>query len=97
MDGLNKFANWWSLLGAAGALMAASSAPVIFVPGVLMGLGLLFFGVGEWINHPIQTRRAGGAIAESFPWTFSFFGILFDAIGVGLFAFGLFKLLAFGP
>jgi hypothetical protein len=84
-------------MAAAGALIASTSAPVIFVPGVLIGLGLLFFGIGEWINHPIQMRRTGGVIAESYPWRFSFFGVLLDMIGMGFFGFGVFRLLAFGP
>src|SRR4051812_26949064 len=67
--------------GAAGALMAASSAPAIFVPGVLMGLGLLFFGIGEWINRPVQMKRSGGVITESYPWGFSLLGVLLDVIG----------------
>jgi hypothetical protein len=70
---------------------------VIFVPGVLIGLGLLLFGIGEWVNHPIQMKRSGGVITESYPWRLSFFGVLLDVIGVGLFGFGLFRLLAFGP
>jgi len=31
---------WWNLLGAAGALLAIASAPVQFVPGVLMGVSI---------------------------------------------------------
>jgi len=91
------FEHWWKLLGAAGALIGAASAPPVFVPGVLIGLGLLFFGIGEWINHPIQMKRSGGVITESYPWRFNSFGLVLDLIGVGLFGFGLFRLLAFGP
>ena len=67
MEALGKWdlEHWWKLLAAAGALIASTSAPVIFVPGVLIGLGPLFFGIGEWINHPIQMRRTGGVITES--------------------------------
>lgn len=99
MESLSKWdlQHWWKLLAAAGALMAASSAPAIFVPGVLMGLGLLFVGIGEWINHPIQMKRSGGVITESYPWRFSVTGVVFDTAGIGLFCFGLFRLLAFGP
>ena len=99
MESLSKWdlQHWWKLLAAAGALMAASSAPAIFVPGVLMGLGLLFLGIGEWINHPIQMKRSGGVTTESYPWRFNFPGVLLDVIGTGLFLFGLFRLLAFGP
>jgi len=99
MESLGKWdlEHWWTLLAAAGSLIAIGSAPVIFVPGVLIGLGLLFCGIGEWNNRPIQMKRSGGVITESYPWRFSVLGVLFDVIGVGLFGFGLFRLLAFGP
>lgn len=99
MEPLSKWnlEHWWKLLAAAGGLMAATSTPTVFVPGLLIGLGLLFFGIGEWINRPIQMKRSGGVITESYPWRFSFLGVAIDVIGVGLFAFGMFKLLALGP
>jgi hypothetical protein len=59
--------HWWKLVAAAGALLAIASAPARFGPGVLVGLGLLLFGVAEWINHPIQMKRSGGVITESYP------------------------------
>ncbi len=88
---------WWNFIGAAGALLAIVSAPVQFVAGVLMGLGLLFFGVGEWGNHAIRVKRSSDIIVESYPWYPYPFGLLLDAIGIGLFGFGLFRLLAFAP
>jgi hypothetical protein len=88
---------WWNLLGAAGALLAIASAPVQFVPGVLMGLGLLCFGAGEWGNHAIHMKRSNGVIVESYPWYPYFFGLLLDAIGTGLFGFGLYRLVALTP
>jgi hypothetical protein len=62
MDGLKKMDldHWWKLVGAAGGLIAIASTPVQFVPGLLIGLGLLLFGVGEWANHPLQTKVGTG-------------------------------------
>jgi hypothetical protein len=88
---------WWNFIGAAGLLLAIVSAPVQFVAGVLMGLGLLFFGAGEWGNHAIRIRRTDGNTAESYPWYPYFFGLLLDAIGIVLFGFGLYRLVASEP
>ncbi|HEX3063969.1 MAG TPA: hypothetical protein VHQ39_00745, partial [Dongiaceae bacterium] len=48
--------HWWKLTAAAGALIAVASATAGFAAGFLVGVGLLLFGVGEWISHP-QVQR----------------------------------------
>lgn len=91
---------WWILLGAGGIVVAGASATKPFIPGFLIGLGLLFFGAGEWANHPIQLKRSGGVTTESYPWNpwHSYcFGLLLDVVGIGLLAFGFCRLVAFGP
>ncbi len=99
MESLGKWdlQQWWKPITAAGALFAIASALVQFVPGVLMGSGLLFFGAGEWGNHAIHVKRSNGIIIESYPWYPYPFGLLLDAIGIGLFGFGLYRLVAFAP
>ena len=47
--------HWWILVAIAGALIAVASAPVKFVPGFIIGLALLLFGVGQWIDHKVLT------------------------------------------
>ena len=88
---------WWNFIGAAGLLLAIASAPVQFIAGVLMGLGLLLFGAGEWGNHAIHIKRTDGTTAESYPWYPYFFGLLLDAMGIVLFGFGLYRLVASEP
>ncbi len=58
---------------------------------------LLSFGAGEWGNHAIHIKRTDGITAESYPWYPYFFGLLLDAIGIGLFGFGLYRLVASEP
>jgi hypothetical protein len=97
---LAKYKHWWVLIGAAGLVIAGAAATKPFIPGLLIGLGLLFFGVGEWANHPIQMKRSGGKITESYPWNYKYswgFGLIADVIGIGFFLFGLGRLVAFGP
>lgn len=88
---------WWILLGIAGGLIAAGSAPAKFVPGFLIGLGLLLFAIGQWKDRPIQTSRDHQAIMTKYLWAPSFLGICLDLIGIALFFLGLFRLVAFGP
>lgn len=88
---------WWILVGIVGGLVAVASAPVKFVSGFLIGLGLLLFAVGQWKDRPINTSRVQGGIVTAFIWAPSILGIALDIIGVALFGFGLFKLVAFAP
>lgn len=85
--------HWWKLTAAAGALIAVASAPVQFAPGLLIGLGLLLFGLGEWANHPLRTGVGQGFTITGYPWGPNAFGLVLDAIGVCLFALGLYRLI----
>jgi hypothetical protein len=84
--------HWWILVGIAGALIGTASAPVKFVPGFAIGLALLFFGVGQWIDHPIVTSRSQGVITTKYPWRPSVLGVIFSVVGIALFAFGMFRM-----
>lgn len=83
------------LLAGAGLLKAYP-----LVPTSLISLGAFFFGVGEWMNHPLQTiliePRIGsrGGILKGHPRNAKFGGILFDIFGIALIGFGVYKLFA---
>lgn len=91
--------HWWKLAAVAGAVITIASVGVKFTPGVLIGLGMLFFGSGEWS----MVRR----IERPFPATFGtpggihwivirergLFGTSLQIAGVILFALGIYKLL----
>lgn len=84
--------HWWILVAIAGGLIAVASAPVKFVPGFLVGLGLLVFGVGQWIDHPIRSSLSHGFKVTAYPWSPTFFGVVLSLVGVGLAGFGLWRL-----
>ena len=91
--------HWWNVVAVAGGLIAVAAVPVQFVAAFLIGLGLLFFGAGEWVNHPRQTQVKGAVVIGIYkvtgnPWKPNVFGLLLDAFGIGLFGFGLLRLLA---
>jgi len=91
--------HWWNLVAVAGGLIAVGAVPAQFVAAFLIGLGLLSFGIGEWINHPQRTEIARSKIVNIYtktrtnPWKPKVFGIGLDALGIGLFALGLLRLL----
>lgn len=86
--------HWWILVGIAGALIAVASAPLKFVPGFIIGLALLLSGVGQWIDHPVQTGVIPGYQVTSYPWRPSILGMVLSLGGVVLFGLGLYRLLA---
>jgi len=61
----------------------------------LLRLGLLSFGIGERINHPMRSEMERGKIAgssitiESNPRDPDSLGLSLDAVGIGLFMIGL--------
>lgn len=66
---------------------------------ILLAVGLLLLGLGEWINHPFQTQiipptfgMPGGGIASGEARRPKLFGMVLDLIGLGLLALGLFRL-----
>ncbi|QND74001.1 hypothetical protein [Tardiphaga robiniae] len=83
--------HWWKMLAAAGALITAASIVPKSTLGTLIGLSLLFFGVGEWMNRPSKPQKVtveglqGFRVVDVHYWKFSFLGVIFEIIGVGLF------------
>lgn len=91
--------HWWKLAAVAGALIAIAAVGVKFVPGVLIGLGMMFFGSGEWsmvrrIERPIpDTFGTPGGVHWMIIRERSVFGTGLQIAGVILFALGIYKLL----
>lgn len=84
--------HWWILAGVAGALVTAASAPVQFIPGFVIGLALLLFGIGQWIDHPLQMQMGHGFTTTRYPWSPTVFGTLLSILAAILFCFGLWRL-----
>ncbi len=81
------------LLTAAGVLSVLPA-----VPSLLISLGIFLFGLGEWVNHPLQTGLLSATafhpagIVTSYPRRFSVAGCIFDLIGLGLLGAGVYRL-----
>lgn len=96
---------WYQVLMAAGVVVFLAAGAGLLsalptVPTVGISLGCFFVGLGEWINHPLQTAfiRATahhpGGVLQSHPRNPKFAGLAFDILGFILICFGLYKLFA---
>jgi len=96
----SSFKNWWTFIAGAGIAVALASIPKIFVSGFLIGGALFFFGVGEWMNHQKEEKvkqeapkgMIGFRMIETHPWSPTILGIIFDAIGIGIAGFVIYRL-----
>ena len=109
MQGLPNFPiKYWYHLFIVLGIAGAAAALTVDLKGIenrhalLVSLGVLLIGIGEWINHPLQSAilpanayRPGGVIT-SYPRNSSALGVAFDIAGLALFAVGLWKIVAAG-
>lgn len=100
-EDLKQYSTWYIALVAAGALIASASATVRNDAALLVGLGLLLVGVGEFMNHPfrerVQVDDFGRPIFKISGRGRSpkFVGLAIDVIGVTLVGLGLYRIVLF--
>ena len=58
----------------------------------LLCLGGVFIGLGEWINHPLQTKIGPNFKITGYPRRFTFLGSVFVVLGFVCIYFGITKL-----
>lgn len=96
---------WYKALMAGGAVVFILVGAGLIkefpkAPTALISLGSLFFGMGEWINHPLQTKLLQGGfnspsgIIKGHPRSARTSGVLFDLLGGTLICYGLVRLWA---
>jgi hypothetical protein len=67
------------------------------LPTAALGLGTFFIGLGEWVNHPLQTKlRAAdaffpGGVITGHPRNARPVGVAFDVLGAVLVGYGIYK------
>jgi len=83
------------LLGGAGILKEFPVAPTAAISA-----GGFFVGLGEWINHPLQTTirhktiYQPGCVITGHPRNNKITGVAFAALGVALVAYGVYLIVA---
>lgn len=89
--------HWYKVLMAGGftvfLLVGGGLLPMLPVkPALFISLGTFFFGLGEWRNHPLHTLIDGRFQVTGYPRNPHLIGMIFDVIGLGLIAFGIWHL-----
>jgi hypothetical protein len=74
------------LLAGAGVLKAFPVAPTAAISA-----GGFFVGLGEWINHPLQTAVTAIGFAHGHPRKNSLIGVFFLLLGLALIGFGIYR------
>ena len=89
--------HWWKASFAGGVALAVAAAAIGHNALLLIGVGFVCFGIGEWFNRPIQQGLHVGngmrGIVTSYPWRPKPFGIIMDALGIVLFCIGVYRLI----
>jgi hypothetical protein len=89
------------VLGVAGtvAALTVDLKGIANSHALLLSMGAFFVGMGEWINHPLQTGivppnvyLGGGGIITGHPRRNSMLGIAFDIIGLVFVGIALYKI-----
>lgn len=95
---------WYKAIAVAGLFVLVISLTVKLV-GIdnnivqLLSLGAFFIGLGEWVNHPLQTRLMPASALypagkiTGHPRNSSLIGILLDILGCIMIGLGLYRLL----
>ena len=107
---MDKFFSWlkieywyhvFVLLGGAGTFISLlfDIKGIKNAHALLLCLGIFFIGIGEWINHPLQTEIVrphvtipSGGVFESHKRNSNLIGSLFDILGFILIATAICKI-----
>lgn len=99
-----KIEHWYHvfiILGCVGMIVSLvfDLKGVANIDAFLLFTGVMLIGVGEWINHPLQTGivrpnvyAPGGGIVRGHPRKNKFIGVSFDILGVVALAAAAYKI-----
>lgn len=92
-----KVDHWYHafiLVGVAGSAAALSveMKGIANAHALLLFSGMFFWGIGEWINHPLQTTLTPGWKITGHPRNANLSGTAFDLVGLALIATGIYKI-----
>lgn len=95
MDWLKNFdlERWWNAVIVVGLAVLVAGVAAKDRAIVLIGLGMIAAGFGEWLNHGKQMEFMGAGMLTSFPRQNRVAGLLLLTLGILLMAFGLYRLL----
>ncbi len=89
-----KIDYWYKILPVIGTitLILGLTVDVKGVSNILVQLvsvGVIFIGIGEWINHPLQTKVGAGFKITSYKRINTFAGNVWGLVGIGIISYAL--------
>ena len=90
-----KIDRWYKILPVIGAVTLVLSLTVEMkvsdnLTVLVASIGVILFGIGEWINHPLQVRMVGAYKITSYNRVNTFWGNLWSMFGVGLIIYAVY-------
>jgi len=87
-----KIDYWYKILPVIGSVtlilgLTVDMKGVSNILVQLVSIGVMLVGIGEWINHPLQTKVGAGLKITSHNRTHTFAGNAWDMIGIGVIAY----------
>jgi hypothetical protein len=89
---------WWKAVAAAGVAISVAAVAAKYNALLLVGIGAIFIGIGEWINRPHRSYFAkdpfgGNGIVSGHVHEPRKLGVFLDVVGIALIGYGLFKII----
>jgi hypothetical protein len=99
MENLNIWEHWYKALMAAGVALGVAAVAVGHTPLLIIAIGMVLFGLGEFTNHPYQERvmldgfGRPHAKVSGHPRRVGTLGIILDVGGACLVIWGIIRVL----
>jgi hypothetical protein len=85
---------WWKAAIAVGLVILVAAIAGKNDPFAIVGLSIVAFGFGEWMNHRMETAFAHGGTITSYHRHNRPMGLVLDGLGFVLALWGLYLLAA---
>lgn len=84
---------WWIAAIALGIVIIVAAVAAKDYAVILIGLGIIAAGFGEWMNHRMETEIRKDGTLTTFERKNRALGLMMDVVGVVLFLLGVIPLI----
>jgi hypothetical protein len=82
---------WWITAGVVGLVITLAALPGDNRGGILVGLGVISCGLGEWMNHRVSVEKRYHGTLITYPRLNRPIGLVLDGLGIVLTAVGFYR------
>ncbi len=83
---------WWKVAIAVGVVLAIAAIAVKDRPSLIVGLGMISCGFGEWMNHAMEVEIQAQGTLTTYERKNRALGVIFAILGLLLILLGLISL-----